>query len=927
MNEEELIIDWTDVPGIGGSEMDARIKIIDRELEDAGWTKNVDWVDEMEIDGIPNYTGKGYADYVLLDAANRPLAIIEAKRVTRDVAVGREQAKEYARALQAKYNRMPVIFLHNGYERIIIDRFGERRINGLYSYDDLMKYFNLEKSSVRALSAANIDTSIVDRDCGQRAIRAVLQNFEKGNRMSLVVMATGTGKTRMSIGLIKAMTDMGWIKNVLYLADRVVLVKNPLSKMEHFLPNIHSTRLDTVNPDLGARIIVSTLQTMNNAVDTVKDKNGRKLLSTGHFDLIIIDEAHRSIYNKYREIFNHFDGLVVGMTATPKDDIDRNTFHFFGINGEDPQPTFGYELKEGIEDGILVGYKAIIVDTKFMREGMDPEDMDEEEREAYMRTVGRYYRTVSPTDMNNYVFNYDTIAKVLNDLMEKGLKIEAGSKLGKTIIFARNHRHAEAIKQVFDKEYPLLAKMGFCEVIDNKVERPEHLIDKFDEPTSMPQIAISVDMLDTGVDVEEILNLVFFKPVFSKTKFNQMIGRGTRICKGLIDGEDKQYFLIFDYCGNFDFFHQKPEGMVVSDTGSIQGRIFLLKSQISLLLQDTKYQTEELITLRERIADECQSKVAELNRENYAVKQHLRSVDEFSSRDRWDNLNESDITVMEQELCPLLYRDRADFSAMGFDSLIYAAEKAWLMSVPNPRALTAIRLKVGQVSRHGNLPQVAAKIPLIMSVLEEGTLEHSDILQLENIRKELRDLMDLTKDEGGPRFTTNFIDEITSTEIRPMEEGPSKFTRYRERLNRYLKDHQDVECIRKIHENEMLDSDDIAELEKILYEEIGTKEECIAEYPDKPIIRLVRETIGLDKEAAWRTLWQFVDETDLNDDQLYFLKQIVEHVSRNGIIDKTVLTQEPFNAHGDITMLFGDRMDQWSSIKKAISLINTNGGA
>ena len=925
--EEEMIIDWTNAPGIGGSEMDARMKIIDQELIDAGWTKNVDWIDEAEIDGIPNYSGKGYADYVLLDAAGKPLAIIEAKRVTRDVEVGREQAKEYARALQAKYNRMPVIFLHNGYERIIIDRFGERRINGLYSYDDLMKYFNLEKSSARVLSAANIDTSIVDRDCGQRAIRAVLQNFEKGNRMSLVVMATGTGKTRMSIGLIKAMTDMGWIKNVLYLADRVVLVKNPLSKMEQFLPNIHSTRLDTVNPDLSARIIVSTLQTMNNAVDTVIDENGRKLLSTGHFDLIIIDEAHRSIYNKYREIFNHFDGLVVGMTATPKDDIDRNTFHFFGINGANPEPTFGYELQEGIDDKILVGYKAIIVNTKFMREGMDPEEMDDEEREAYYKTVGKHYPRVSPSQMNNYVFNYDTIAKVLNDLMEKGLKIEAGSKLGKTIIFARNHRHAEAIKQVFDKEYPLLARMGFCEVIDNKVERPEHLIDKFDEPTSMPQIAISVDMLDTGVDVEEILNLVFFKPVFSKTKFNQMIGRGTRICKGLIDGNDKEYFLIFDYCGNFDFFHQKPEGMVLTDTGSIQGRIFLLKSQIILLLQDARYQTEELKSFRKEIANECQSKVAELNRENYAVKQHLRTVDEFSSRDRWDNLNETDITIMEQELCPLLYRDKTDFSAMGFDALIYAAQKAWLIGKPNPRAYTAIRLKVDQVSRHGNLPQVSVKIPLITSVLTEGILEHSDLMQLEDIRKELRDLMNLTKDQGGPRFTTNFIDEITNTETRPMEEGPSKFTRYRERLNRYLKDHSDVECIRKIHENEQLTSDDIKELERILYEEIGSKEECVAEYPDKPIIRLVRETVGLDKDAAWKTLWQFIDETDLNDDQLYFLKQIVEHVSRNGIIDKTVLTQEPFNAHGDITMLFGDRMDQWASIKKAIGLINTNGGA
>jgi type I restriction enzyme R subunit len=927
MSGENIIVDWENLPGISGSEMKTRMELIDKELKDAGWTKNVDWIDEMELNGIPTYTGKGYADYVLLDPAGRPLAVIEAKKVTRDAAVGREQAREYAEALRNKYGRMPVIFLHNGYKRIIIDRFGERWIHGLYSRDDLMKYFNLERSSAKTLSSAIIDTSIVDRDCGQRAIRAVLRNFESGNRMSLVVMATGTGKTRMSIGLIKAMTDMGWVKNVLYLADRVVLVSNPLRKMEQFLPNIHSTRLDTVNPDLGARIVVSTLPTMSNAIDKLKDENGHSILTAGHFDLVIIDEAHRSIYNKYTAIFNHFDAMVLGMTATPKDDIDRNTFHFFGIDGADPQPTFGYELPEGIADGYLVGYRAIVTDTKFMRDGMNPDEMDDDERAAYLSTVGRSYPVVAPSQMNTYVFNYDTIAKVLNDLMTKGLKIDAGSRVGKTIIFARNHRHAEAIKSVFDKEYPILAKMGFCEVIDNYLERADVMIDKFEDPNSMPQIAISVDMLDTGVDVEEILNLVFFKPVFSKTKFNQMIGRGTRTCEGLIDGKDKEFFLIFDYCGNFDFFHMKPEGLVLKDTGSIQGRIFLLRSHIALILQDVRYQEEGLVNYRKETADYCQARVAELNRGNYAVKQHLRAVDEYTPRPKWDKLSENDLNILAQEICPLLPREESDFDAMGFAALVFAAERSKLWNDPGARSLRAIRLKVEMVSRHGNLPQVAAKIPLIKSVLEEGVLERFDVLQLENLRKELRDLMDLSKGEEGLRFSTNFLDDIIGTEERPMEDAPSKFTRYRDRLDRYLREHADVECIKKIHENEPLDRNDLAELEKILYEDIGTKEECDLEFPGKPIIRLVRESIGLDRDAAWKALWQFIDETDLNDDQIYFLKQIVEHVARNGVIDKSVLTQEPFNARGDITALFGAHLDQWSSIKKAIALINHNGGA
>lgn len=926
MSEERIVVDWENRPNIVESEMNIRMRIIDKELEDLGWVRNDDWEDEVEISGLPTKSGIGYVDYVLFDSSHRPLAVIEAKRATRDVAVGREQARQYAHALQNMYGRLPVIFLHNGYERIIIDRFGERRINGLYSQQDLIKYFSLEKSSIRTLSAANIDSKIVDRKCGQRAIRAVLQDFENGKRMSLVVMATGTGKTRMSIGLIKAMSDMGWIKNVLYLADRNVLVSNPLSKMGTFIPDIHATRLDTDNPDLSARIIVSTLQTMNNAVDTVVDDSGRKLLTTGHFDLIIIDEAHRSIYNKYKEIFDHFDALVVGMTATPKDDIDRNTFHFFGIDGDNPQPTYAYELEEGIKDHILVGYRKRVTDTVFMHDGMDPDDMDDEEREAYLATVSRYYPVVNPSQMNTDVFNYDTIAKVLDDLMNNGLKIDGGSLIGKTIIFAKNHRHAEEIKKVFDKEYSLLDSK-FCQVIDNKAERPESLIGQFDDPKSLPQIAISVDMLDTGVDVEEILNLVFFKPVYSKTKFNQMIGRGTRVCEGLIDGEDKKYFLIFDCCSNFEFFHMNPEGLVVSNTGSVQGRIFFLQSEIILLLQDARYQTDELKAYRKQLADDCQSKISSLNQENYAVKQHLRTVDQFSSRDRWDNLHESDIGIINQELCPLLYRDTANFDAMAFDALIHAAQKAWLLGVPTPRTFSAIRIRLVALSKHANLPQVAAKLPLITSLLEEDVLEHSDVLQLENIRKELRDLMDIAVTESTPKITTNFIDEIINIEESPMEFEPSTFTRYRDRLDRYLDEHKDLECIRKIRENETLDTDDIAELERILYQDIGTKEECAEEFPGKPIIRLVRETVGLDKDAAWKAIWQFVDQTDLNDDQLYFLNQIVEHVSRNGIIDMSLLRHEPFNLHGDMTMLFGDHMDQWSSIKKAISLINSNGGA
>ena len=352
---------------------------------------------------------------------------------------------------------------------------------------------------------------------------------------------------------------------------------------------------------------------MINCIDNVKDDEDNKLFTVGHFDLIICDEAHRSIYNKYRDIFNYFDAPLVGLTATPKDEVEKNTYEIFEL--PDGQPTYGYELAQAVKDGYLVDYMTVETKLKFLEKGITYEDLSEEEKAEYEATFtgenGEVPEKINSSALNSWVFNEDTINQVLHILMNEGLRVDYGQKIGKTIIFAKSHEHAEKILEVFGKEYPHLP--GYAKVIDNYMTYAQSAIDEFSEPEKLPQIAISVDMLDTGIDVPEILNLVFFKKVFSKAKFWQMIGRGTRLCPNLLDGKDKDKFYIFDFCGNFDFFRMNP-GKPTANMVALQGAIFHLKSQIAFKLQDIEYQTPELIEFRKSLVDYMVKKVQELNR-------------------------------------------------------------------------------------------------------------------------------------------------------------------------------------------------------------------------------------------------------------------------------------------------------------------------
>lgn len=507
---------------------------------------------------------------------HRPLAVIEAKRTCVDVSKGRQQAKLYADLLEQKYKRRPVIFLTNGFETHIIDgQYPERKCSVIYSKRDLEKWFNLLTMRT-SLKHVAVDKNIAGRYYQESAVKAVCDSLdEKNRRKALLVMATGSGKTRTVIALCDCLLKAGWIKNILFLADRNSLVTQAKRSFVNMLPNLSCTNLVEEKDHYNAHCVFSTYQTMMNCIDTVSDSEG-KLFTCGHFDLVICDEAHRSIYNKYKDIFSYFDAPLIGLTATPKDEIDKNTYEIFEL--ENGVPTFGYDLAQAVKDGYLVDYVSVESKLKFIEQGIVYDELSEEDKRAYEETFedehGDLPDFIGSSALNTWIFNEDTIKQVLNILMTEGIKIDYGQKLGKTIIFAKNHDHAEKILEVYNKEYPRLP--DYAKVIDNYMTYAQSAIDEFSDPKKMPQIAISVDMLDTGIDVPEVLNLVFFKKVMSKAKFWQMIGRGTRLCSGLLDGEDKQRFYIFDFCGNFEFFRMN-KGKAAANRIALQGAIFNLK--------------------------------------------------------------------------------------------------------------------------------------------------------------------------------------------------------------------------------------------------------------------------------------------------------------------------------------------------------------
>ena len=893
------------------SEYETRKRYIDVELKLAGWSFDSDIIEEVEVSNMPNNAGIGYVDYVLYGDNGKPIAVVEAKRTSKDPKIGQQQAKLYADCLEQESGQRPVIFFTNGFDSFIWDDYSgysERKIFGFYKKEELQLLVDRRTSKI-SLKHIDIKDEISSRYYQKEAIINVCEAMEKRQRKMLLVCATGTGKTRTAISIVDVLSRHNWVKNVLFLADRKALVKQAKNNFSKLLPNLTLCNLldNRDNPET-SRMVFSTYPTMMNAIDDTKSKDGKKLFTPGHFDLIIVDESHRSIYRKYRAIFEYFDASLVGLTATPKDEIDKNTYSIFDL--ENGVPTYAYEYEKAVEDGFLVDYSTIEVKSKIMEDGIKYDELSEEEKEEFENTFDddeNIDKEVSSSAVNQWLFNTYTIDLVLNKLMVDGLRVEGREKLGKTIIFAKNSNHAKAIVDRFNKLYPEYSG-NFAKVIDYSINYIDTLIDDFSNKDKMPQIAVSVDMLDTGIDIPEILNLVFFKKVRSKTKFCQMIGRGPRHCPDLLGvGEDKEEFLIFDFCNNFEFFRMNPKGFEGSGSETLTEKLFNIKINIIKELQDLKYCDTEYVNLRKELVNEALKSIRGLNEDNFLVKMVLRYIHKYKDEKQWAALTTESVNELKKYVSNVIPSKKDDELAKRFDLVMYAIQLAYLQGTNPTRGIKSIITTCERLSKLGTIPEIKEKKAIIERVIEVEFWENTNIFEIDVVRQALRELIRYLERETQQIYYTKFNDMIIAETKGSSIYNVNDLKNYKKKVEYYLKEYKDEMAIYKLRNNKKLTKDDISYLEDVMFNKLGTQADYKKEFGDIPISKLVRKITGLDRKAAMEEFSEFLNNKNLNSSQIHFISLIVDYVVKNGLIDDNrVLTEDPFRTVGNIIELFRD---------------------
>lgn len=885
--------------------IDAMLLGMDWELEGP----DSDVSQEYEVEGMAGVPGqKGYADYVLWGRDGKPLAVVEAKKACKDPNTGRTQAKLYADCLELRFGQRPVMFTTNGFDTFFWDDKGgpQRKVSRIFSKTDLERIIE-RRTSRLPLESITISNAITDRYYQQAAIRSVCEEISRGVRKHLLVMATGTGKTRTAASLVDVLSRGHHITNVLFLADRTALVSQAKDDFKTYLPNMSLCNLCANKDDASARIVFSTYPTIMNAIDREKSKDGGILFSPAHFDLIVIDESHRSIFKKYRAIFEYFNAILLGLTATPKTEVARNTYEFFEL--ENGVPTYVYDYDTAVhQDHVLVLYYNYEVTTKFLSEGITYEELSDEDKERYeddFTEDGVMPDSIPSQALNDFVFNQKTVDLVLQDLMERGIMVNGGERIGKTIIFAQNKRHAEFILERFNKLYPQYHGTWASRVVCDD-SYAQTVIDNFKEAEKTPYIVVSVDMMDTGIDVPACVNLVFFKKVRSKTKFWQMIGRGTRLCPeltctDLIEREEytgKKRFLIFDYCGNFEYFRQVKHTTEGEVPISLSENIFRKCVRLVAAFQDASKFDGAYQPWRRELTELCQGRIAGLNTDLFHVRLALKHVEKFKKPEAFICLSELDQQELTEHIAPLVHFDEADAMALRFDNFIYGfilnvLDESPLVKRDMARLVTTARL----LEKKSSIPQVAAKLPLLRQISAPELWKDIDICKLEDIRRELRALIRFL-DEGSKRkdIITILTDPILdSTAGIPLpEEDP--FESYKMKVNRYIEEHKNSLAIYNLTHNISLTRKDYEELERVFTQELGSKEDYVKTFGDTPFGLLIRKIAKLDHEAVLAAFSEFINDQSLNSRQIAFVQKVITHIEQNGYIeDISVLTKAPFD--------------------------------
>lgn len=884
------------------SEAETRTAFIDADLREAGWEPDDPGVREYPVTGMPSVSTSstsGYADYVLWGADGLPLAVVEAKRTSKSAGLGQHQASLYADCLETMTGRRPVIFYTNGFETWLWDGaagYPPRRVQGYYTRDELELLIQ-RRTSRLPLADRPVSDTIVERHYQHRAIRRVGEEFTKKRRRALLVMATGSGKTRTVIALVEQLMKAGWVKRVLFLADRVALVNQAVGAFKAHLPSATAVNLVTDKITDG-RVYVSTYPTMMGLIDTL-DADGRRVFGPAYFDLVVIDEAHRSVYAKYRGIFDWFDSLLVGLTATPKDEVDHNTYSLFGL--EDGVPTDAYSLDEAVNEGFLVPPRSVAVPMKFLTRGVRYDELSEHEKDdwdsAEWNDDGVIPDHIPPSEINRYLFNADTVDKVLEVLVTRGYRVAGGDRLGKTIVFARNAKHAEFIKERYDLNYPWQGGTA-ARVIVHGVSHVQTLIDDFSTPEKQPDIAISVDMLDTGVDVPEVCNLVFFKPVYSRTKFWQMIGRGTRLRPDLFGpGEPKKDFLVFDFCGNLEYFSAPDAGVPGSLQKSLSQRLF--ETRLALVAGLDVQHAER--ALRDDLTAGLRAVVAGMNPHNFLVRARREWVQKWSVAQPWQHLTNESATEAAMQLAdlPSSVTDD-DEAAKRFDLLLLNLQ----LAVLDDDRSTVDRLRGRVQAIAANLlgktaiPAVAAELAILGDVESDDWWADVTLPMLEQARRRIRSLVALVDIAQHKAVYSDFTDELGEA-VEVMLPGVTVGTnleRFRAKVRAWLTDHDDLVALQKLRRNKQLTPTDLDSLQStLLGAGIGTASDLERAATEAHGLGLfVRSLVGLDRSAAMEAFADYLRNTTYNASQLDFLRLIVEHLTANGTMEAARLYESPF---------------------------------
>ncbi|MEE1037811.1 MAG: DEAD/DEAH box helicase family protein [Eubacterium sp.] len=867
---------------------------------------------EIPVTGINGVEGKmGFCDYVLYGKDGKPLAIVEAKRADAEAGVGQFQVKQYGECMEKEYGYVPVLYYTNGYEIYVIDGlYPARKVMAFHTLDELE--YMIQRRGRDSIVDLTINDDIAGRYYQKMAVTSVCERFNEKQRRCLLVMATGTGKTRVSISLVDVLLRNKWIKNILFLADRTSLVSQAFKNFQKLLPDMSYCVLSdkSLADEPNARLVFSTHQTMINYIDA-EDKE----FSAGRFDLIIIDEAHRSVFNKYGSIFDYFDSLLVGLTATPKDQVDANTYELF--NCESGHPNYAYSMDEAVKDKYLVPFNINTKTTKLLSGGirygdLSPEDKAKIESAMLFDDSEINEDFIIPKEkLFKVLYNVDTCSKVLDDLLENGYRVDGGQKLGKTIIFAYNHKHAQMIVDTFKKNYPALGN-EYCQLIDNQVKNANELINRFETEDKF-RIAVSVDMLDTGIDVPAVLNLVFFKPIRSKIKFIQMIGRGTRLCPNLIDGKDKTDFMIFDYCNNFEFFDIHIGGKETSNSKSLSQKLFDLKLDILVELQKYQYQVNEKYkAYYDKLKTELYEKVKEIKRgsERIAVRKKMDIVDKYIDVEIWRSLSQLEKKEMQFHLSPLVANDQDEkVSALRFDMQMLFVELSVLENGDISKAHNSVnrvrKISKALLDRAGSLDEIIEKGDILLELVSADFWSTVTVDTLEEYRKEVRHLLEYLVG-SGPTVDINLIDEVNDTEY--TGDGLIDIRTYKEKVLDYLLKNSNNATIQKIKNLEQINAEDLKELERILWHELGTETEYHNATSINNLAAFIRSIVGIEQNIINEKFGEFLSGNLLNSQQQEFVKAIIDYVRENGDIEMIDLIEKsPFD-HYDILSLFGDNI-------------------